>query len=207
MRRRLFAAVGVAALHVLLYLLLRGSGIAPTRTASRPTQPATTLRLLPWRSAPPRAVVAESPTRPAATPRPQGLRSQVPAAITPSAALSPSSATANNHAADDAPPPPEPAASQPPRPLDLNLPRGLATRPDARSPALDDARANSARRTPAQRMARSLDTTVIEDEMDNGRRRYRQGDTCVIVKPSRIGQLMPFNEAATRTPSLVSACP
>lgn len=88
----------------------------------------------------------------------------------------------------------------------LTLPRGFATRPGPSHPAIEDARSNTARTAPEQRMARSLDTALIEESLGDGRRRFRRGDDCAIVRPSRIGQLMPFNEAAARSPSLVSAC-
>ena len=72
---------------------------------------------------------------------------------------------------------------------------------------VDDARANTARLTPEQRLAAALDTRVIEEDLGDGRRRIRQGANCVIVKPARIGQLTPFDEAAARMPALVGECP
>ena len=205
-RRRLAALLAVIACHVLVYLLLRSSTWHAQR--SEPPPRTTTLRLLPW-LAPPPSTSPRSSREPAATakqPRPAA-----PAAITLSApaAISLPTPDATQAQADAAPLPALPAlpASQPPRPLELTLPRGYATRPDARTPALDDPRASNARTTPEQRMAAALDTRVIEEDLGDGRRRIRQGDKCVIVQPSRIGQLMPFNDAAARSPSLVGACP
>ena len=72
---------------------------------------------------------------------------------------------------------------------------------------VDDARANTARLTPEQRLAAGLDMREIEEDFGDGRRRIRQGANCVIVKPARIGQLTPFDEAAARMPALVGECP
>ena len=196
-QRRVTALLTVIACHGLLYLLLRGS----TWRAQMPDAPtrAVALRLLPWPAGP-----APAARESEAMPRP--LARSAPAAITlPSRTSVPAPDGARMQA--DASPEPALPASQPPRALDLTLPRGFATRPDARNPALDDPRANTARTTPEQRMAAALDTRVIEEDLGNGRRRIRQGDKCVIVQPSRIGQMMPFNDAATRSPSLVGACP
>ncbi len=105
---------------------------------------------------------------------------------------------------------PEPAASEAsplPSLLDTEATR-RAIRASARTQTLDDPRTASARpATPEARMAANFDTRLMKEELGDGRRRLRQGASCVIVTPSRVGQLMPFNEAAARTPSLVSACP
>lgn len=192
----------VIALHLGLYTVLRGSAGWKERRAERPAAPMVSLRLLPWRELP-------LPERPhesrAGTPQARPERN-APAAI--SAPATPPTPTASPRSEfADAATPAAPPASQPPRPLDLTLPRGFATRPEARNPAVDDARSTSARTTPEQRMARSFDTQLVEESFGDGRRRFRRGDDCAIVSPSRIAQLMPFNEAAARTPSMVSACP
>ena len=202
-RLRLVVGLGVIAFHVALYLLLRGSVGAPVRQPGRPTQLPITLRLLPWRPAPaPPATATETPAR--SPDRPQ--RAAVAITITTPPTTATPATTPLLGQVEGVPLPALPA-SQPPRPLDLRLPRGFATRPDARHPAIDDPRANSARLTPEQRLARRFDTQVTEEPMEDGRRRIRRGDDCIIVAPSRTAQLMPFNEAAARTPSLVSACP
>jgi len=199
-RLRLVVGLGVIGFHVALCLVLRGSIVAPVRPTDRPAQTPTTLRLLPWRQAPQTTTEAKS-TPPARGPRaPAAISVPAPSMVVPDA---PAAALTQ---ADAAPLPALPA-SQPPRPLDLTLPRGWATRPDARHPATDDPRANTPRLTPEQRMAGAFDTQVIEEPMEDGRRRIRRGADCVIVTPSRIAQLMPFNDSAARTPSLVSACP
>lgn len=199
-RLRLLVGLGVIAFHVALFVLLRGSTGAATRPTGRPAQPLTTLRLLPWPTTP--QVATEAKTTPSA----RGPRAAAAISVTaPSTAVQQRSAAAPTQA--DASSLPALPASQPPRALDLTLPRGFATRSGARNPALDDARANSAHLTPEQRMAETFDTRVVEEAMGDGRRRLRQGANCVIVTPSRIAQLMPFNDSATRTPSMVSACP
>jgi len=201
-RLRLVVGLGVIAFHVALYLLLRSSVGAPLRQAGRPTQLPATLRLLPWRPVP--APPTTTGTR-ATLPEHQHRAAGAITATLPSTPAMPATSPAPTRA--DAAPPPALPASQPPRALDLSLPRGFATRPDARHPAIDDPRANSAHLTPEQRMARAFDTQVTEEPMEDGRRRIRRGDDCIIVAPSRVAQLMPFNDAATRSPSLVSACP
>lgn len=201
-RHGLIALLCVIALHAGLYALLRGSAGWRVRHAIEPARAPITLRLLPWRE--PLAPRAPPESKPMPTPmptpadRPRSSRAAI--TITPSAWAPPM-------AQAEASPVPDLAASQPPRSLDLTLPRGYASRPGARNPAIDDTRAITARTTPEQRMTSALDTQVIEEDFGDGRRRFRQGANCVIVKQSRIGQLMPFNEAAARTPSLVGACP
>jgi hypothetical protein len=202
----------VIALHIALYLVLRGSAGWQMRAKERSPSPRAevTLRLLPWRE--PSAAASTPPTPRAVEPAPirppQGRVSQAittapPAATSAVAVVAPALASTQTSAA----PMPGLPASQPPRPLELTLPSGYATRPGARNLAIDDPRANSARTTPEQRMAAAFDTQVIEEDLGDGRRRVRRGADCVIVKTSRIAQLMPFNEAAARTPSLVGACP
>jgi hypothetical protein len=207
-RLRPIVGLGVIGFHLALYLLLRGSVGGPERQASRPTQAPTTLRLLPWRQpTPQQAPDASTPAAQATQARAPRVP-RAPAPITtaaPAATGTPAPSPAPTQA--DAAALPALPASQPPRPLDLSLPRGWATRPDARHPAIDDPRANTPRLTPEQRMGRTFDTQVIEEQMEDGRRRIRRGADCIIVAPSRTAQLMPFNDAAARTPSLVSACP
>jgi len=198
------ALVAVLALHALLFALLTRSWTHPSTVSAAAR---VTLRLIPIlptnRQRPPPG--AESRTAPAvARVSPRRSTTLAPASIRDA---SPLEAAPAIHAPSDSATAPALPASQPPRQLDLSLPHGWATRPDARHPAIDDPRASTARLTPEQRMAGALDTQVIEEPMEDGRRRIRRGADCVIVVPSRIAQLMPFNEAAARTPSQVSACP
>ena len=197
------ALVAVLALHALLFAVLSRSWTRPltVSTAAR-----VTLRLIPPlaadRQPPPGAEPRAAPAVTQASPRPS--MTLAPASTRDASPLEAATAI---QAPSDSAGAPAPPASQPPHQLDLSLPRGWATRPGARHPAIDDPRINTARLTPEQRMAGAFDTQVIEEPMEDGRRRIRRGADCVIVVPSRIAQLMPFNEAAARTPSQVTACP
>ena len=198
------ALVAVLALHALLFAVLTRSWTHPS-TVSAATR--VTLRLIPAlaadRQQPPPGAEPRAATA-VAKASPRRTTSPAPASIRDASPLEAATAI---HAPGDGAVAPALPASQPPRQLDLNLPRGWATRPGARHPAIDDPRTSTARLTPEQRMAGALDTQVIEEPMEDGRRRIRRGADCVIVVPSRIAQLMPFNEAAARTPSQVTACP
>lgn len=209
-RHGLIALLCVVALHAGLYALLRRSTGWRLRHATEPACAPVTLRLLPWRKTLAQRAPAEPEQMPTPANRPLTARAAI--TITPPTSTAVSAVSAVNagravNAQAETSTLPELAASQPPRSLDLTLPRGYADRPGSRNPALDDARAITSRTTPEQRMAAALDTRVVEEDLGDGRRRFRQGANCVIVKQSRIGQLMPFNEAAARTPSLVGACP
>jgi hypothetical protein len=48
------------------------------------------------------------------------------------------------------------------------------------------------------------DTAVHEEQLGGGRWRIRQGADCVIVTPSRSGQIDPFSRAP---PATLGACP
>ncbi|MBC8057532.1 MAG: hypothetical protein H7Y61_13235 [Rhizobiales bacterium] len=200
MQRGTITLLGVIALHLALWLLLRDSTSQP-RKPTAPAMSTVRLRLLPSAPAAPAPALAREAKPAAAAAGTRGAPAPISLAV-PSMP-SPSSAASEPARADAAALP----ASQPQRQLDLALPRGFATRPDARNPALGDPRASSARTTPEQRISSALDTRVTEEDFGDGRRRFRQGENCAIVSPSRIAQLMPFNDAAARTPSVVSACP
>ncbi len=210
-RRGLIAVMCVIALHIALYIVLRGSAGWQLRSTARPApeRAEVTLRLLPWLQ-PLVPVTHSAPVAPRAhAEAQQPAPRRTPEAITvaaPTAAESPATATATESTSTSAAIAPEPPASQPMRPLDLTLRPGYATQRNARNPGLDDSRANTARLTPEERMAARFDTRVIEEELGDDRR-IRRGADCVIVRPARIGQLMPFNESAARAPSLVGACP
>jgi hypothetical protein len=203
--RDVLALLIVLLLHLAAWVVLRHSAGAAARRESLTEPSRISVRLLPW------------PTTPSARAEPQRPRTDAPrgpAPITPKRPADAVPPNANATASITAPAeptlaaePPALPASQPPRPLDLNLPRGYAVRPGARNPATADPRANTTQPTPEARMARTFDTQVTEEVMDDGRRRFRQGDKCVIVTPSRTTQLMPFSESAARIPSMASACP
>lgn len=203
--QEMLALLVVLLLHLGAWVALRHTQGEGARRVPLVEPSRISVRLLPWSAAP---SARTAPQRPRLeTPR-------EPAAITPARtvdAVSPRTAPTASITAPAEPAlvasPPEMPASQPPRPLDLNLPRGYAAQPGARNPAIADPRANTTRPTPEARMARSFDTQVTEEVMDDGRRRFRQGDKCVIATPSRTTQLMPFSESAARIPAMVSACP
>lgn len=203
------ALLAVVALHLALLNLLD----VPRRAAFQRPQPARlSVRLL----APAPAERTDRATAPStrtrteervATPRAPTLAARAPAPIHPPSFAAPLPDSAPNSAeAAAAAGPPGPPASQPP--LDLVLPRGYALSPGSRNPALADPNANTARPSPGERMAATLgsDRRMVEEDLGAGRRRFRQGAECVIVTESRIGQLLPFNEGATRSPRLATGC-
>ncbi|MBK1713797.1 hypothetical protein [Rubrivivax gelatinosus] len=172
------AAAAVLAAHALLLAGLASLLPPRERQVAAPAS-VSWLRLLtdspkPQPDAPPGR---ERPRLPAAPARSAQLALQAPAA----AAL-PSAAT----------PAAEPAA---PAPLLLTLPRGGAARVE-RSPALDDARANTPRPNLETRIAKTLEKDWTEELLPDGSRRYRRGTDCVVVKDSRIAVLDPFSLVA-----------
>ncbi len=195
----------VLVLHMAAWVALLHTLGAPGRHKSL-TEPARiSVRLLPLPVAPsartePQRPRADTPRAPAAI-APVRSTSTAPRDFLPIDSVA---ATAESVLAAGLPALP---ASQPPHPLNLELPRGYAAQARASNPATADARANTARLSPETRMARTFDTQVTEEVMDGGRRRVRQGDKCVIATPSRTTQLMPFSESAARIPAMVSACP
>lgn len=107
--------------------------------------------------------------------------------------------------------PSEPAASgiEGSRPLDLQLHWPKGVNPNGNSmvqQALRDPRANSVRPSPEQRLARALDQRVIEEHMGNGRTRYRRGNTCVDIRPSRLEQIDPMRQSTSSAPKLAEVC-
>lgn len=199
---RAIALLAVIALHVMLGALMLWVAKRPATKPTPPTRVTLTLRPSTLQSAHAPAIrmspdIAAPSRRIAAAPMPRPMVAHSPESITPPL----------EGRAEAAASLPDTPASQPPRPLDLTLRRGDVTRPGARHPAIDDPRANTVRTTPEQRMTATLDTRVIEEDLGDGRQRFRQGDKCVIVRQSRIGQLRPFDDAAARSPSLVGACP
>ena len=212
------ALTAVAALH-LGFLSLLGRPSAKQEAPRRPV--AVTFRLLPQvdRQREPRADRAPDPppARPAARDPSLGNVRQ-PAAITPANAPSARAATPASSREFGAPgamaaaapveasPLAEPPASQP-RVLDLNLPRGYSQRLEGRNPVVDDPRANTAKRTPEQRMAGAFDTREIQEQLGDGRWRVRRGAHCAILTPARTSQIFPMEPSAARVPGTWSECP
>ena len=209
-RRGAVALLGVAAIHLGLYAWLHSSGGWRLNHAASAEPVLVGLRLLPW-TEPAARSPANEPRPASAKLRPSSvfgpIRAPTSVRSNPAPDLTASDAPIAAHV--DAGATPSASASQASQPPSLNLalPPDPARRANPRNPALDDMRGNTARTTLEQRMAGALDTRVIEEDFGDGRRRIRRGADCVIVQQSRIGQLMPFNEAAARTPSLVGACP
>lgn len=208
--RRPNAAAGLAGawgavvlLHLLLWELLTHRPVQPLA----PKLPLrVTLRLLP-------SLVARVPDEPGAVPQRQttGSRAAQRRALVPARAEGP--------LPDAAPPaprpqpitvlaePPQAAASQPPLDLRWRAPAGRAPT-EARSPATADPRANSARATLPERMARALgsDTHLTEEARAAGTVRLRQGSACVDLKTTRASQLFPFDQSTRPSPRLAEAC-
>lgn len=205
-QRRLVAAwLAVLLLHGFLVLLLAQS--APSRRAegSATTSARMAVRLLPLPTVEPVAAESRlavqrqasdlSPRDTRAT-RPNAKMLSAPASITPPMmSAAPEAITAA----------PEPSASAPQRPLDLAV-RPQRSEPDVRSQALSDARANSrSNSTPEMRMAQSLgDGRMTEENLGDGRRRFRQNGKCFQSQPTRASQLDPFGPVAM--PNLISEC-
>ena len=100
------------------------------------------------------------------------------------------------------------AASQPLRPLDLTLRRGVQAVALTRNPALDDLRANTTPRAePETRMERRFSQVVHEELREDGSVRITRGDDCVDLKQSRASQLFATDSATRPMPRLASACP
>lgn len=139
-------------------------------------------RALPTIPAPRRARDAEAITLPAPTAAPDPLVAAPP----PVAAAAPASASA--------------------APLDLILPRAASAPWRARSPALDDPRANSARASFEARLQGAMggDGRWVEERIDADRVRFRRGDTCIELKRSQAERLDPWNQTNSPKPWLTA---
>ncbi len=210
--RRPNAAVGLAGawgavvlLHLLLWELLTHR---PAQLLAPKVPLRVTLRLLP-------SLVARVPDEPGAAPLRQttGSRAAQRRALVPARAEGPLPDAAPPAPAPGPQPitvpaePPEAAASQPPLDLRWRAPAGRAPA-EARSPAMADPRANSARATLSERMARTLgsDTRLTEEARADGTLRLRQGSACVDLKTTRASQLFPFDQSTRPSPRLAEAC-
>ncbi len=192
----------VIAAHLLLGWWV-GAALRPHRWADAPaaTSGPMWLRLLPVPDEPPAAAHAEAPR----TRMPQWRRSaptvadpaQAPAII---ASPAPQAITvAPDEVAAPAPPP---AAA----PLDLRLPPPAASQPRSLASLLrDDPRLRDRPLTATERIAQALDPTIREEAMPDGSRRFRRGNDCVVARPSRAGQLDPFDSTHPK-PWLVGPC-
>lgn len=110
---------------------------------------------------------------------------------------------------------PAQASASAPAPLNLQLPgtaaeRALAAQ-NAKHPAWaasQDPRSNSQRQDMGERMAQALgsDPSRVETITGDGKRRVRQGSTCVDMAEARIARLDPFNQGIMPTPALNKLC-
>lgn len=93
-----------------------------------------------------------------------------------------------------------------PAPLDLRLPQAASRPPPSLAARLrEDPRLREPPTTATQRIARALDPTITEEALPDGSRRFRRGNDCVIARPSRAGQIDPFDSTRPR-PWLVGEC-
>lgn len=198
-RRRAGLWLAIAGAHVGALWALQHLGVWKDRRAVV-ERPALQVVLLPLPASAdpagrtPAAAPAVAPLRqPASRPRtaaPEGFIAPLPA-VTVQPPVPPS-------------PPPSPVPPPPAPPLVLDLPRAASA--VRRSPALDDARANTARATVESRIAATLDDRLIEERRGDGTVRFRRGNECVDVLPNRDAQLDPFNESFAKKPGTAQGC-
>ncbi len=209
------ALLGVLALHAALLMLGTRLGVGRDRGPAPASEPPAVLWLLEPRPAPKPlsrdAVPVVEKTRqdlelrraravappPAAPGEPQAITLPAPSAdATREAPRAPATAS---------PPAPPPAA------LNLALPRAASAAWRQRSPALDDARANT--RAPVN-MATLIEKAlggdpygaVSEEHLADGSVRFRRGRQCVVSRPNRAQNIDPFNGSVLPKPRLLDAC-
>jgi hypothetical protein len=140
-----------------------------------------------------RALISTSPPLNSTTPASDDRASQPPAAATKNAPV----------AAETA----RPTVT----PLDLRLPRATSATPAATAPAslaAQDGRANSERASISEKLAEALggDGRRSEENLGDGRIRFRSGADCVIAEESRAGQLDPMSQTNRPAPRGVKPC-
>ena len=207
-RRAVAALLLVLAGHAGLWLLLQAR--SREREPAAPHQLWLNLRLLPAPAAP--AAPPPRTPRPAAPPRRQAAAAAAtvprPADRAAEAITLPAADVAAEAAAvAEAVAAAASAASAPP-PLRLLLPHGVLRALGSAAPALDDPRSNSGAAVGVEaRIGRVTgDGRWRVEPLSDGRRRYRRGADCVVVQPSRAGQLFPFNGAVDKPPDLAGPC-
>lgn len=194
-------AAAVAALHLAAALALLGARAWPDRRATTPAQ-AIEVRLI---TAPvSRDQAQRKPERDA--PAPTSASKTAAQGAAQAITLPPVDAS---QSAPPAVATPVPAADTPAAPaLILDLPRSASAPQRWRSPALDDARANTPRRTLEAMIAGTMrgDDRLFEEPLGDGRIRYRRGSECALVTPARGAAIDPFNQSVSQTPRLVEPC-
>jgi hypothetical protein len=214
--RRAAVVLPVLLLHVaLLWLLTQARPDRAGVISAQVTQP----MLLRWIEAvttlPPLTPAPPFPAKPATETAPTQPPRVVSRAIT-QAAPSSTSVTPQSEAVAATTPAdisPTPAAAAPPTvaPLDLTLRRSASSPPSTRSPAsmaAQDSRANSERANFGDKLAQDLgsDRRSTEENLGDGRIRFRSGADCVIVHESRAGQLDPMSQTTRPAPRGAKAC-
>jgi hypothetical protein len=197
------AALAVLGLHVLGVGIGLRLGAWSDRHPPPSRQPALTVRLLRWAPPPeqPRPQAAAMPPANQPLKRSAPTEPQTP----PDAARPPPSDTlqAITLPAEPGAPAGASAASAPPPPLNLALPRG-ASAPwrGGRNLALDDARSNSPKLTLEQKLAEAMGGSGpwVEEPIDADHRRLKRGNTCIYLQRPRAAQLDPFNPANRALP-------
>jgi hypothetical protein len=194
----------VLGLHLLLVALLLRLGTWTDRSLPPPTR-APLLLWLPGPGPGPAAQTAAPRPPPSLRAAPVRAPSSRPRASDPADPVAPASPAEPQAITMPAPAPagvPDAAASEPPRPLNLALPRGAAARGRPDAPALTDARSNTPRATFESRLASALggDGRWVEERIDTDLVRFRRGGRCVDVQRGRGDQLDPYNRAASLRP-------
>jgi hypothetical protein len=213
LRRRAAVVVPVLLLHVaLLWLLTQAHPDRSDAASAQATKP----MVLRWID----AVTTVPPL--AAKPVPEAAPTQPPRVVSRAitqAAPNPTSLTQPSQAvavplpsiSTDISPTPAAAAPATVAPLDLTLRRSASSPPSTRSPAslaTQDSRANSERANFGDKLAQDLGSEGrrTEENLGDGRIRFRSGADCVVTHESRAGQLDPMSQTTRPAPRGAKAC-
>ena len=210
--RRAAIVVPVLLLHLALLWLLTQAQPERAGVASAPQKPMVLRWIEAVTSVPPvspAAVKTAPQTAPAQPPR-VATRAVIQSAPMSTSATPPSEAVVAPTITAITP---APSATSPPpvAPLDLTFRRSASSPTSARSPAslaTQDSRANSERANFGDKLAQELgsDSRSTEENMGDGRIRFRSGADCVIAHESRAGQLDPMNQTTRPAPRGTKAC-
>jgi hypothetical protein len=210
--RRAAIVVPVLLLHIALLWLLTQAQPERAGVASAPTKPMVLRWIEAVTSDPPLPAAAVKPapkTAQVQTPR-MAAKAVIQSAPTSISATPPSETVLAPTTTEITPPP---TATLPPAvaPLDLTLRRSASSPTSARSPAslaTQDSRANSERASFGEKLAQDLgsDSRRTEENLGDGRIRFRSGADCVIVYESRAGQLDPMSQTTRPAPRGAKAC-
>lgn len=215
--RRCLLIVPVLLLHGALGWLLLNERPQPRLSQQPDTARRFVLRLLPEPAAaqplsqPLRAVPHRWPTPVPLRPTPWAADGAGPQRSGPVPVLVPVPVTPTRPAealADLSEPVAEAAAPPRPTALDLRLPRAASAPLSPAAQAVADPRANSVRKSFAEKLADALgrDERTTEEARGDGRIRVRKGADCVDVREARSAQLDPIGQSTRPTPRLAEAC-